>query len=409
VQYLLGMTIRAVVASFAVATLALAAAGLTAAPAATATTLLTAPEETAHEISYGIGTLECEATTMQGESDSPELTEFELSPHYTECEMAGEPAEVKANGCVFVLTGSTKTNEAEEAHAPLGLSCPAEAELEIVIPSLGNCAITIAPQTSGDGVAYTAGEDEGAANVTIATTAQFAASRDNPESDFLCSLLPAEGTATYTGASILKGYEDVVGEEGERGDIAISPPYLLTAPEETAHEISYGIGTLECEATTMQGESDSPELTEFELSPHYTECEMAGEPAEVKANGCVFVLTGSTKTNEAEEAHAPLGLSCPAEAELEIVIPSLGNCAITIAPQTSGDGVAYTAGEDEGAANVTIATTAQFAASRDNPESDFLCSLLPAEGTATYTGASILKGYEDVVGEEGERVDVSVE
>jgi hypothetical protein len=156
------------------------------------------------------------------------------------------------------------------------------------------------------------------------------------------------------------------------------------------HEVSYGGTTIVCSNVEMKGTAEGKEVSALTIRPSYKGCTFGGSAMEVKMNHCDFVFTGATVGS-----HAPVHLNCPAGVSVENVIPSLANCTMTMASQTTKEGVTYVNTGTGATRDITLSITAQFEVVRDNPGSNFFCGLHPASGTASYTANAIVKGFED--------------
>lgn len=177
-------------------------------------------------------------------------------------------------------------------------------------------------------------------------------------------------------------------------------PVILTSDNDTAHVFTYGLGSVTCTTTTFDTTVATKTTSSITVTPVYGGCEFLEEPAEVKVNSCDYTFTADT-TGE----HAPVTVTCGAK-PIEVVVPTLGNCTLTVGSQTTTNGVRYTNGGSGTTRDVTVDVTAKVAVTRDNPGNNFLCGLLSASGTGEYKGSTTLTGFADNGGTEGARIGI---
>jgi|GEM_PF-3452633 len=202
-----------------IALLAALAIGAMGAQAAAADLFVSEVEDTviqsaAEELTFAYdqsGTVACGITNFYGTMEGSEATELVLTPTYDECTFADTPETFRTNHCWYVLTTET-VKEEEEIHAPFRIECENEGEqIEHEVSAFGHCLLTVAPQTAHAGVSY---EDK-SGEIEVTFTVEMTGTRDNPESNFFCSLIPAEKRMSIEGTIRLEGYEYEGGPETE--------------------------------------------------------------------------------------------------------------------------------------------------------------------------------------------------
>lgn len=167
-----------------------------------------------YRFTYGQLTYECEMTAFKGTIGGSEVGEVTITPTYAGCTLSGAEVIVQTNGCHYGFVGTTVAG-----HGQIYVNCPEGEQIDLVIPALGNCMLTIATQTATDGATYT---NEGG-DVTIGVTAEFQVTRHNPGVNTLCAfLLPPGGYTTLIGQSLWTGFKDTGGAYSENGNANIA-------------------------------------------------------------------------------------------------------------------------------------------------------------------------------------------
>jgi hypothetical protein len=106
-------------------------------------------------------------------------------------------------------------------------------------------------------------------------------------------------------------------------------------------------------------------------------------------NGCDYIFTIGKKNAEDNTVH--LDCTNGTRVEIEVTIPLFADCTLTIEEQSPEGGVAYTAGELEGKADVTADVTVEGVNVIRHGNS--LCG--PAEGNSgELTGTATLGGTD---------------
>jgi len=168
-------------------------------------------------------------------------------------------------------------------------------------------------------------------------------------------------------------------------------PTSIKAHSES-NQVFVATSTITCTTGEFTGTQVGTTADELTIHPVYTNCNSSfgGNPTTVTTEGCNYLFD-----SDLVNGHATVKIEC--EAGKFITIDN-SLCKIYIGAQTVSQGVTYTNLNEESEVTVNATATSIDVAKKEGS----LCFLVGSTGT--YTGNSIVKGFEDKEG--GAQVDV---
>ncbi len=212
----------------------------------------------------------------------------------------------------------------------------------------------------------------------------------------LC-LLPVVILAVVAPAASASAHEfhSEVGPTIVEGDQIAGQPNIFEIGE------TVGGAKVECKGAHFAGTANENPAASITVHPTYTECKFGGNNAEVKTEGCNYVLQGATSA----EGHGQVHIECEGASKIKVIVPSV--CTLEIGQQTPAKGVHY---ENTGAgASRDVDVTATVTGIKYTKKGLF-CAFVGGNGEdGTYTGGVTAKGYQDNAGVKGAQQGIWVE
>ncbi len=162
-----------------------------------------------------------------------------------------------------------------------------------------------------------------------------------------------------------------------------------------------GGAKVECAGAHFAGTAANNPTPSITVHPTYTECKFGGNNAEVKTEGCNYVLHGATSA----EGHGAVDVECEGTSKIKVIVPSL--CTLEIGAQTPAKGVHYENGGAGSSRDVSVTATATGI---HYAKKGLFCAFVGGNGEdGTYKGGVTAKGYLDNSGVKGAQQGIWVE
>ncbi|HYP55139.1 MAG TPA: hypothetical protein VEQ41_02400 [Solirubrobacterales bacterium] len=339
----------------------------------------------------GLTSFHCEETSYLATVAATTVQEVTVFPTYAKCfrtknETETEPAEVKTNGCHFIVKMGPAL---EEFHGTGQLACPVGKKMEINTPS-GQCPLKIGAQVV-NGLDYTTTTEFGKHALTVEVTIKGIAI----EAHSICGILGTNSTVgELVGSVRVNAFSPFTGEpvnvtatggEGParfRSEVAHT---TLTGSQSAENTYTFGIlmGSVKCATTSVSGTMSAAATEEITLAPTYGGCKGLERDVTVDMNGCAYVLKAAISGGTASFV-----IECPAEKSIETTYDSFaGGCTVTVGAQTASGNVDL---KNEGAGasrDILLTWTATgLKYKRDG------CEVGGEASNGTYAGSVTLKG-----------------
>jgi hypothetical protein len=379
--------------------------------------VFTAEQLAQNLLTTSAGTVACSTAAFEGTvtGDPSKITaeSVTLTATYSGCQAFGLAAQVRMNGCKYVVTGG----QPEPLTALVDISgCTAGKQIE-VNAGFGGCIATVPEQSGLSHITFKnkAGlpEDVEVQSAVLGIKYELHGA--------LCGHEVTKTTSNgiYTGTATARAYVDEgtqqvtqhshqfsrlldgeqlalhaadgelhAGEEEQEEESAV-----ITGAQSTQHVFTISAGTVKCTNVqlegTVSGEPGQITAGHVTITPTYSGCQGFGLAATVQMNGCKYTITGG----QAELLTALVDIVGCTEGKKVTVNAGFGGCVATVGEQSGLSHVTFTnvAGSPDHITDSATITGISYELHGG------LCGhpTTVATTNGSYSGSTTLKAYED--------------